>query len=162
MSNGTSRPLGTPQKKERKASAIVDRSSLRRQRGAVERWSALVVLLISFAGTIATFAGGWLTLIEGARAGEPSWAAIIGGIAFQGLLTYVQWHYYDRRALSWISRGIDTALTAIGYGPLVVVALAGWIASRGVEAPTNLQFAWGVIVLVSFLAAWYPESRLVD
>jgi hypothetical protein len=157
----TSRPL-PPQAERRpaKASAIVDRTSLRRQRGAVERWSAVVVLVLSFAGTIATFAGGWVALIGDVRSGAWPFAAIVGGVVFQGLLTYVQWHYYDHKPLSWASRGIDTALTAIGYGPLFAVSLAAWIAARGLEQATLA--AWCIIVGISFLAAWYPESRLVD
>jgi hypothetical protein len=143
-----------------KDSAIVRRATLRRQRGAVERWTAFGVLFISVLGTVATLAGGWLPLIAGIRALSPNWAAIAGGAAIQALLTFLQWHYFDRPLVSWPARLADTVLTALGYGPLVVAALIAALAAR--EVPLPFYAAWGVIGLASLLTAWYPESRLVD
>jgi hypothetical protein len=138
-----------------KDSAIVNRAKLRRQRGAIERWSALVILFASFLGTIAAMSGGWPALIA-----APSLTPIIGGLIFQGVLTYLEWHYYDHKPISWAARVFDTGLTAWGYGPLVVLPLAAFLAARGVSSAE--QGAWAIIVIVSFLTAWYPESRLVD
>src|SRR5205085_6420165 len=42
-----------------KESAVVSRARLRKQRGAVERWTAWVVLFVSFLGTVVALAGGW-------------------------------------------------------------------------------------------------------
>lgn len=146
-----------------KESAIVSRARLRQQRGAIERWTALVVLFFSFAGTIAALAGGWPALIT-----DPRVAPILGGLALQGLLTYLQWHYYDKRLISRPSRIADAALTALGYGPLVLSWLMEAITERiaaGPDAPPSdlpWYLAWAVIVLVSYGVAWYPESRLID
>lgn len=138
-----------------KESAIVSRSTLRRQRGAIERWTALVGLFISFAGTIAALAGGWPSLI-----GNPHVAPIVGGLLVQGLLTYLQWHYYDLRWISTPSRVIDAALTALGYGPLFHPWLMGQLAARDVFEPWYV--AWAIVGLVSYGLAWYPESRLIE
>lgn len=143
-----------------KESAIVSRSRLRRQRGAIERWTALVVLFVSFLGTIVTFAGGWPPFLAGLRTFQPAWGAIGGGLFVQGLLTYFQWHYFDRRYVSFPARIADAVLTALGYGPLVIDALTLYLTSR--DAPQPLYLAWLVIGLVSYALAWYPESRLVD
>lgn len=138
-----------------KDSAIVSRARLRKQRGAIERWSAFVLLFVSFLGTIAALAGGWPALLS-----APRIAPIVGGLAVQAGLTYLQWHYYDNRLLSRPSRMIDAALTALGYGPLFLTWLMGELAARGVPEPWYI--AWAIIGLVSYGLAWYPESRLVD
>lgn len=144
----------------RKESAIVRRATLRRQRGAIERTTAWIVLFVSVLGTIAALAGGWVPLIAGIIAFKPNWAAIGGGVGIQVLLTYLEWHYFDIPLVSWPARLVDTATTALGYGPLVIALLATLLASKGVPSPYNV--AWAIIGVVSFLIAWYPESRLVD
>jgi hypothetical protein len=144
----------------RKESAVVSRAQLRRQRGAVERWTAWVVLFVSFLGTIVALSGGWVPFLSSLRALHPNWAAVLGGLAIQGLLTFLEWHYFDRRLISWGARIGDAYMTAIGYGPLVVVGLAAALAARGAPAP--LYAAWFIIGLVSLGVAWYPESRLVE
>lgn len=155
----TSAPMGSTARTG-KESAIVRRSTLRRQRGTIERYTAWIVLFVSVLGTIAALAGGWTPLIASIVTLKPNWAAIGGGIGIQALLTYMEWHYYDVFFISWPARTADTIATALGYGPLVVVALAAFLAAKGV--PSSGYAAWGVIGLVSFLIAWYPESRLVD
>jgi hypothetical protein len=149
MSNVTSRPISS------KDSAIVGRARLRRQRGSIERWSALVILFASFLGTIAAMSGGWPALIS-----APALTPILGGFIFQGILTYLEWHYYDHKPISWAARFFDAGLTAWGYGPLVIVPLTAFLVARGM--PSAEYAAWGIIGIVSFLTAWYPESRLVD
>lgn len=63
----------------RKESAVISRAQLRQQRGVVERWTAFVVLFISFLGTIVALAGGWPSFLASLRALTPNWAAILGG-----------------------------------------------------------------------------------
>jgi hypothetical protein len=143
-----------------KESAIVRRATLRRQRGAIERATAWIVLFVSVLGTIAAMAGGWVPLIASIRALQPNWAAIAGGAAAQALLTYLEWHYFDVPTISWPARIADTAATALGYGPLVAAPLIGALAARDIPLPFLL--AWCIILIVSLLIAWYPESRLVE
>lgn len=138
-----------------KQSAVVSQAQLKKQRGTIERVTALIVLFVSFAGTIAALSGGWPALLA-----SPQLTPIIGGIAFQAVLTYLEWHYFDNVPIAWGARLFDTAFTAWGFGPLFVTGLTALLASWGVPQPEYA--AWGVIGVVSFLTAWYPESRLVD
>lgn len=145
----------TPQRKQ---SAIVTRAALDKQRGAFERFSALGILFFSFAGTIAALSGGWSAL-----ASEPRIAPIAGGIAAQSALTAAQWWYGAGRGC-WryrIAVVVDAALTTIGYGPLIVPWLAPYLAARG-AGEVAPALAWGLIGVVSFLVAWYPERTLID
>lgn len=142
--------------KTAKQSAIVSRAQLARARGPVERATAWIVLIVSFIGTIVVFHGGWSPILEL----RFSISAIIGGFAVQALLTWLQWAYHHNRPLCWSSRIIDAGLTAYGFGPLFVVALTAYLASRSVPWPDVA--AWFLIGLVSLGLAWYPESRLVD
>lgn len=159
MNNSTirSEPLrGGPKTKE---SAVISRAQLRQQRGAVERWTAWVVLFVSFLGTVVALAGGWESFIASLIVLRPSVAALAGGVGLQALLTYLQWHYYDYRMIAWTARGIDTAFTAVGYGPLVLVPLIAFVATW---TTYPLYLAWAIIGIASLVIAWYPESRLVD
>lgn len=139
-----------------KQSAVVTRAQIERQRGAVERVLAFVVLLLSFLGTVVAFHGGWGPVL----AFQISVAATGGGIALQIVLTWLQWSYRHVPLLRWSSIAVDTALTALGYGPLVVPWLGVQLAARGVGG--SLYVAWAIVGLASFLPAWYPESRLVE
>ena len=143
-----------------KASAIVSRERLRRQRGGVERATAWIVLLVSVFGSVAALAGGWQPLIAGIVTRHPQWYAIVGGIGLQVALTFLEWYYFDSPLVSWPARLLDTVLTALGYGPLVFVSLVAFLAARHVPQPVYV--ADGIILLFSLAVAWYPESRLVD
>lgn len=153
-------PAEAPRATLRKESAVIRRATLRRQRGTVERSTAWIVLFISVLGTVATLAGGWEPLVGGFLQRDPLWSAVVGGIAIQALLTFLEWYYFDQPMISWPARLGDTVLTALGYGPLVLIPLVSLLTARGVTGA--LYLAWLIIGVVSFLIAWYPESRLVD
>jgi len=167
MAGVTSKPMRDP-----KESAIITRARLRKQRGSIERWTAWVVLLVSFLGSIAALHGGWPPLIASIRTLQPHWAALLGGLAIQALLTYLEWHYFDVPLIAWLARLFDALTTALGYGPLV----EGWLRDASialmVSDPSELTTpaiqlqgdiaAWCIIGIVSLLVAWYPESRLVE
>lgn len=139
-----------------KQSAIVSRAALNRQRGAVERATALVVLFLSVLGTVAALYGGWGPIVARQFRAGP----IAGGLALQGLLTWLQWSYQHRRRIRWPAIVVDAVFTAVGYGPLIVPWLAPQLAARGVPEPGYV--AWTIVGLASLLPAWYPESRLVE
>jgi len=143
-----------------KASAITSRATLKKQRGAIERATAWIVLLVSFVGSIAVLHGGFAPMIDSLRAGHYNVGALVGGTIIQLVLTFLEWYYFDRFLISWGARVFDTATTALGYGPLFLAPLAAVLAARGVE--NALLPAWGIIILVSLGIAWFPESRLVD
>lgn len=153
-------PVRSKTMRDPKESAIISRARLKRQRGSIERWTAWVVLLVSFLGSVAALHGGWPPLIASLTAFTPHWAPLLGGIAIQALLTYLEWHYFDVPLIAWGARLGDAATTALGYGPLVVVGLSAALTSQAV--PEGDIAAWCIIGIVSLLVAWYPESRLVE
>src|SRR5262249_19920667 len=141
-----------------KQSAIVRRETLDAQRGAFERFSAFGVLFFSFAGTIAALSGGWTALAE-----HPQIASIAGGVVTQLALTVAGWWYGAGRE-GWryrIALAIDAALTAAGYGPLIVPWLTSYLAAHGI-GDAALYLAWGIVGGVSLLIAYYPERILID
>jgi hypothetical protein len=141
-----------------KQSAIVTRAALDHQRGAFERLMAVGILFFSFAGTIAAFSGGWDAL-----ATAPRIAPIGGGIASQVALTAAQWWYGDGRG-RWryrLALLIDSALTTLGYGPLIAPWLAPYLAGKvGDEMAGPL--AWVIVGVVSLAVAYVPERTLID
>lgn len=148
-----------------KGSAIIKRGQLDRSRSKVERISAIVVLIVSFIGSVVAFHGGWGPILSL----HLSVAAIIGGILAQILLSWAEWAYYHRRVISYGARIVDASLTAVGYGPLVIKSLAAVLAERGASAEpavfgmsVAVLGAWVIVGLVSYGIAWYPESRLID
>lgn len=141
-----------------KRSAIVRRATLDQQRGAFERFMAIGLLFVSFAGSIAALSGGWSALIATPRPGT-----IAAGFAVQCALTAAQWWYGAGRG-QWryrLALLIDTALTAIGYGPLLALWLIPYVVSKGAGESATM-IAWGIIVIVSALLAWFPEKTLID
>jgi hypothetical protein len=141
-----------------KQSAIVTRATLDRLRGAFERAMAFGVLFFSFAGTVAALSGGWAALRT-----NPQLAPIAGGLALQGALTAAEYWYGKGRSrpVYLAALLIDIALTTYGYGPLIVPWLTTYLQGRGMGelAPA---VAWGLIGVVSWLIAWYPEKTLID
>ena len=147
-----------PLKSRRKESAIISRATLDRQRGAFERLMAIVLLFVSFAGTIAVVSGGWAALISAPRIG-----AIAIGVAIQIGLTAAEWWYgYGRGPWRYrLALSADTGLTVGGYGPLLAPALAVYLATH-IGTDWALPLAWAILVLASFWLAWYPEHTLIE
>lgn len=143
-----------------KHSAVFRRNQLVQSRGQVERGLAVLVLILSCLGTIVALHGGWTPVL----AGQISIAAIVGGAVFQGILTWVQWAYGDRKGgfVYLFSLVIDMSYTIYGFGPLIAPWLASVIAARGVPSVEASIGGWAIVALVSLGAAWYPENRLID
>lgn len=139
-----------------KESAVISRAQLRRQRGKVERYTAWVVLFVSFIASVVAFNGGWSNVL----ALKFGIAATLLAVGLQILLTYLEWHYYDKPIISWGARLVDTATTALGFGPLALPALTAYLSSRAI--PAEVIVSWLIIGIASLGVAWYPESRLVD
>jgi hypothetical protein len=143
-----------------KASAIVTRDRLKKQRGLIERSMAWLVLLLSFLGTIAALHGGFVPFAATLSSGRLNTTALLGGILIQLVITFLEWWYFDRPSIAWGARLVDTGITAVGYGPLLITPLMLLLYNQGVADPQLL--AWGLIILFSLGIAWFPESRLVD
>lgn len=153
-------PRPSPAPRQGKASAVVGRETLRKQRGGIERAAAWLVLLVSFAGSVATLHGGFAPMIESIATKQYNVGALLGGVLIQVVLTFLEWWYFDRPLIAGGARLVDAATTAIGFGPLFLAPLVSFLEARGIESP--LLPAWGIIIAVSFAVAWFPESRLVD
>lgn len=141
-----------------KRSAIITREQLDRQRGAFERFTALALLLLSFAGSAAAMSGGWSAL----RA-EPRAAPIAIGIIIQAALTATEYWYGAGRG-PWryrVALVFDSALTTVGYGPLFVPFLTTYLAGRG-TGELSAILAWGIVGIVAVGLAWWPEKVLID
>ena len=147
-------------KQATKDSAVVSRARLQRQRGGVERFTAFLVLFLSFIGSVVALHGGWTPFLTSVVTLKPNWAALLLGIALQLILTYLEWHYFDRPAIAWSARLVDAGTTALGYGPLFIVPLAAALTSKAL--PQGDIAAWCIIGIISLLVAWYPENRLVE
>lgn len=153
-----------------KQSAIVSRAQLARSRGTIEKILAYGVLFLSFLGTVVAFHGGWARILNL----QISLGAIAAGLLAQLVLTFLQWAYKHNRLLCWGSRLVDAGLTAGGYGSIFVPIFLAFLAGLGVGAEqvvvlpwlgstqVGLVGSWAIMGLVSLLAAWYPEDRLVD
>ncbi len=155
--NVRSAPLPSAKTKD---SAVITRAQLKRQRGAIERFLAWAVLFVSFLGSVVWLTGGWAPFLGGLLSLRPPWSAILGGIGIQAVLTYLQWHYFDKKYIAVPARIFDAYTTAASYGPLFVAPLISALTAR--QSPYPLYVAWAVIGLVSYGLAWFPESRLVD
>lgn len=141
-----------------KQSAVISRATLDKQRGAFERFSALGLLFLSFAGTIAALSGGWTALRT-----EPRLAPIAGGFALQFVLTATQYWYGAGRG-PWryrLALCLDSALTAVGYGPLLVPGLSTYLLARGAGELADVA-AWLIVAVAALLLAWWPERTLID
>lgn len=145
---------------------VISRAAVRRSRTTVEKALAWGVLALSWLGSVVTAHGGWTLLLA-----SISPAATALGLAGQAVLTYLQWAYDDIWWIAWPARMIDAALTALGYGFLFVRGLAALFRITGLDSvvwplgwwqvTTAGLIAWGIIYLVSLVAAWYPERTLV-
>jgi hypothetical protein len=117
-----------------------------------------MLLLLSFAGTIAALSGGWTALRT-----DPRMAPIVGGIAAQIVLTATEYWYGAGRG-PWRYRAAlccDAVLTTLGYGPLFVPWLTDYLAAHGTGelAPA---LAWAIVGVAALLLAWWPEKTLID
>lgn len=148
-----------------KPSAVVSRAQLEKTRGPVERFLAIVVLLIGWLGTVVAFHGSWPALLS-AFSIERTAAALV----VQGVLTWSQWSYGRDWRVAYTSRAIDAALTAAGYAPLWLAGLVAWLAAQGIVGGATIGpwtatgaglMAWLISWAACLLPAWYPESRLI-
>lgn len=166
MSNIRSEALVNGERVSRKPSAMISRRAVERSRTVVERGGAWGILALGLMGTVIALHGGWDAMLR-----APSWERAIAAVALQAALTWSQWAYGDRPLISWPSRALDAALTAAGWAPLWIGALAGLLGALGVEGapvvwrwavPLDLAAAWVLSWAVCLIPAWLPEDRLLS
>lgn len=142
--------------------AIVTSDTLTRQRHQVARIAAIMLLVLSYLGTVFAFGGG-ATALFSEKQGFTPW--LLAGVA-QLALTWTQWAYgsYDRR--NWIyivSTVIDGSFTMVGYAEMVVPRISQFFVERTPLPYDQSAILAGLILAVmSFSLAIAPERTLVD
>ena len=138
--------------------ALFSRRRLARQQTAFEQFVAWLLLIISFVGSV-LLGGG----VEAWVRWQPNLWIAGATLAFQGVLTYVQWIYAERGWRAWQYLAavlVSSGLTAAGYWHLVhpwgVKLLAGW----QVPAANAPYFAGGLIIVAALLIDIFPEQTL--
>ncbi len=135
-----------------KPSAIISGARLAKGQPIFERVIGLVLLVLSFAGTMALLNGGWSLPLQP--------VGLVAGFAAQLLLTSVEWLYQSRRR-SWAyitALAVDTLLSIGGYAPIALVPLLRVLPFGG----WNALVAWGMIGIGAVMLAVLPERILVE
>lgn len=139
--------------------ALFSRRRLARQQTSFEQFVAWLLLIISFVGSVLLGGGG----VEAWVRWQPNLWIAGAALAFQGVLTYVQWIYAERGMQAWqyVSAVlVSSALTAGGYWQLAhpwgVTLLVGW----QVPAANAPSFAGGLIIVAALLIDIFPEQTL--
>lgn len=135
----------------------IRRADLIARRAWFTWYAAWVLFALGWAGTVVAGNGGWGNVLSG----KFSLAGTIIALLVQSGLTYSQWCFPDHKVMVYVSRFIDAGITAWGYYSLVGVHLQSLVRSFGVDISTSLYVSIGIVYLVSFIPAWYPEKRLV-
>lgn len=142
-----------------RGTALVSRSALARQQNGFERFVAVLLLLVSLAGSVLAGGGGierWLKLTP------VLWGAG-AALALQGLLSYVQWIYAARGFHAWqywLAVGGSSALTIGGYWPLVHSWLVGRLEAAQVPTYTAPYIAGLLLGIAALGTDIFPEKTL--
>lgn len=142
-----------------RGTAIISRARLARQQTALEQVTAVLLLLLSLAGSLLAGGGG----VEAWLSGRPAaWPAVAAGVVQFGL-TAVQWIYAAQGWRSWrylAAVAGSSALTLVGFWPLAwpwLTAVALWLQVPSANAPA---VAGGALVLASVALDIWPERTL--
>ncbi len=143
----------------RKRSAIVRTATLEASRPHFERAIGMLMLIVSFAGTVALFNGGWTPTLRGALG-----TGALLGFGLQAICTAVEWMYRRRRfSLPYLAAlALDAGATALSYYPLFGLSVAAAIAPSGLGDSAASVLSWAIIGMASILLAMLPEASLID
>lgn len=155
-----SRNFNTEEEERRpRGPAIFSARRLARQQTGLERFAAVLLLIVSLVGSVLAGGGGvqrWLEL-------RPVvWGALAAGI-FQLVLSYVQYTY----CLDWrnwkylLAVVLSTGLTLAGYWPLAHPWLVGVLEWARVPKSPAPYWAGGLLILVALGVDLFPERTLV-
>ncbi len=160
-------------------STVVHIRKIEKTRPWFERLLGVIILLVSFIGSIFAVNGGWdqTWVSSDAIAGAMQYVAPVPftssalllnvpmtliAIGLQSFLTYTQIIYRGRNWRYILSLLVDMILTTLGFydvaiPPLSKIAVAAWI-------PT--AWAWWIALIalvgITFGSSWIPEKILID
>lgn len=139
--------------------AIISRARLARQQTALEQITAVLLLLLSLAGSLLAGGGG----VEAWLSGKPAaWPAVAAGLLQLGL-TAVQWIYAGASWRSWryiLAVAGSSGLTLAGFWPLAhpwMTAVALWAQLPAANASAA---AGAALVLAALALDIWPERTL--
>ena len=161
-----SRPITAEQRKD---TAIVRGETVDKAAIGIMRYGAIVLLAVSFVGSVVALNGGWQPVID---AWPRPWQGVnllaaVVGVGLQSWLTMIQWHRrHNKRSLLYITHlAIDASLTFIGYYPILVPFFASGFMKLGIEVQ-NAQYAqyaaFALTAILALILAKIPEEMLVD
>jgi hypothetical protein len=139
--------------------ALFSRRRLARQQTAFEQFVAWLLLIISFVGSALLGGGG----VESWVRWQPNLWIAGAALAFQGMLTYVQWIYAEQRWQAWQYLAAvlaSSGLTTAGYWQLVYPWGAKLLTGWQVPAATAPYLAGGLIIVAALLIDIFPEQTL--
>lgn len=126
------------------------------------RWTSIGVLFLSVAGTIAAFNGAWPRSWRFWE--DVSLIAIVVGGGLQALCTVLEWGYRHHRTdpRYFVPLLFDIGGTYAGFAPLLVPVFALAFVRAGLPGSATLIIGHAGVILLSILAAYYPEQTLVS
>lgn len=141
---------------------LVTRGQMRWLLGVIKRYGAVLLLLLSLAGSVFAFCDGIDAVFRDGLFN--AWRhiplrAVVAGVAFQLVLTAFQFAKRDewRSAQYLIPLTCDVGLSYLGYQAWLVPLFAGGAAHLGLPSWTSYIAAIGAV----FLLAIWPERLLV-
>lgn len=151
----------TPDDEERRGAALFSRRRLARQQTYLEQFTAWLLLLISFVGSVLLGGGGVAAWVAWA----PNLWLAGSALALQGWLTYVQWVYALHGWSSWRYSAaviVSSAMTAGGYWGLAHPWMTGLLTSWQVPPANAPYIAGGLVIVAAGLIDVYPERTLTE
>lgn len=149
-----------------KATAIFTGEAVDRTAIGIMKYGAVALLAVSFAGSVVALNGGWQPVID---AWPRPWLGInplaaAVGIGLQSWITLIEWHKRDDKlSLLYLTHlAIDTALTWLGYVPVLGPFFAGGLGKLGVEGFAQTLGAGAIVAVLALILAKLPEEMLVD
>jgi hypothetical protein len=158
-----SKPIGDARRKD---TAVIRGETVDKAAIGIMRYGAIVLLAVSFVGSVVALNGGWAPIIE---AWPKPWLGVsvlaaVVGIGLQAWLTMIQWHKrHNKLSLLYITHlTIDATLTFLGFYPILVPFLTGGFDKLGLEAQSAQNAAFALTAVLAFILAKIPEEMLVD
>lgn len=148
-----------------KPTAIVKGATVDRAAIFMMRYAAVVLLLVSFVGSIVALNGGWDSVMKSwPRPWEgvnPVAAAL--GVGLQIWITLIEWHKrHHKLSLLYIFHlAIDTALSFIGFYSLIGPLFESGLAQMGMQPGTTTIPAGLIVGVLALVLAMLPEQMLV-
>ena len=136
----------------RKQSAIISGASIAPLQPRFERMVGMLLLMLSFSGSIIMVNGAPWPL---------SWRAILAGCAIQALCTAVQWIYRRqwRSVWLWMALAGDIGTSVAGYHAIAAPVLVSILSPLG--GPTALLVCVALAAIAALIAI-LPETILID